>query len=90
MRLSRLILITALSAMTTGCSTFSTVQDWFSSEGEDLTAPVELERIDATVEVKKRGLRPSVTAKVMASSKSRLCWQMASSMWLRVKVRLLR
>jgi len=54
MRLSRLFLITALSATTTGCSTFSTVQDWFSSEGEDLTAPVELERIDATVEVKKR------------------------------------
>lgn len=54
MRLSRLLLIAALSATTTGCSTFSTVQDWFSSEGEDLTAPVELERIDATVEVKKR------------------------------------
>jgi outer membrane protein assembly factor BamB len=54
MRLSRLFLITALSVTTTGCSTFSTVQDWFASEGEDLTAPVELERIDATVDVKKQ------------------------------------
>lgn len=54
MRLSRLLLITALSVTTTGCSTFSTVQDWFDSEGEDLTAPVELERIDTSVAVKKR------------------------------------
>lgn len=54
MRMSRFLIVAVLSATTTGCSTFSTVQDWFSSEGEDLTAPVELERIDATVEVKKR------------------------------------
>lgn len=54
MRLSRLLLITTLSVTATGCSTFSTVQDWFASEGEDLTAPVALERIDATVGIKKR------------------------------------
>ena len=39
---------------------------------------------------KSDGLRPSATVKVMASSKSRLYWQMASFMWLRVRVRLLR
>ena len=54
MRLSRLLLVTALSVTTTGCSTLSTVQGWFDSEGEDLTAPVELERIDTSVRVKKR------------------------------------
>ena len=51
MRLSRLLLITALTATMTGCST---VQGWFNSEGEDLTAPVELEPIDALVKAKKR------------------------------------
>ena len=51
MRLSRLLLITALTVTMTGCST---VQGWFDSEGEDLTAPVELEKIDALVKVKKR------------------------------------
>jgi outer membrane protein assembly factor BamB len=34
-----------------GCSTF---QEWFGSEGEDATAPVQLERIDAKVSLKKR------------------------------------
>ncbi len=54
MRLSRLVLVAALSLTTTGCSTFSTVQGWFGSDGEDLTAPVELEQINAQVEVRKR------------------------------------
>jgi outer membrane protein assembly factor BamB len=34
-----------------GCSTF---QEWFGSEGEDATAPVQLERIDSKVSLKKR------------------------------------
>ena len=57
MSLSRFLLIAALPVTMTGCSTFGTVQEWFSSDGEDLTAPVELESIDATVAVKKRWSR---------------------------------
>lgn len=51
MKLARLLMVAGLTLTASGCTT---VQGWFDSEGEDLTAPVELERIETTVEVKKR------------------------------------
>ena len=40
-----------ITALISGCSTF---QEWFGSEEEDATAPVELERIDTKVKLKKQ------------------------------------
>lgn len=51
MKLWRLLIASALMLIISGCSTF---QEWFGSEGEDATAPVQLERIDAKVSLKKR------------------------------------
>ena len=51
MNLRQLLFISVLSLPMGGCST---VQDWFASDDEDLTAPVELERIDAKVALKKQ------------------------------------
>ena len=51
MKLWRLLTISALMLLISGCSTF---QEWFGSEGEDATAPVQLERIDSKVSLKKR------------------------------------
>ena len=54
MKVMRFLWIVSLGAMVTGCSTLSGVGDWFDSDDEDLTAPVELERFDELVEVKRR------------------------------------
>jgi outer membrane protein assembly factor BamB len=51
MKLCRLLTTSALLLLISGCSTF---QDWFSSDEEDATAPVELERIDTKVKLKKQ------------------------------------
>ena len=51
MKLWRLLTSSALMLLISGCSTF---QEWFGSEGEDATAPVQLERIDSKVSLKKR------------------------------------
>jgi len=51
MKLCRLLTTSALLLLISGCSTF---QDWFSSDEEDTTAPVELERIDTKVKLKKQ------------------------------------
>ena len=51
MKLWRLLIASALMLIISGCSTF---QEWFGSEGEDATAPVQLERIDSKVSLKKR------------------------------------
>ena len=51
MKLWRLLTTSALMLLISGCSTF---QEWFGSEGEDATAPVQLERIDSKVSLKKR------------------------------------
>ena len=50
MILSRWLLATAVSITLTGCST---VSEWFESNDEDPTAPVELERISETVKLRK-------------------------------------
>ena len=51
MKLFRLLTTSVLLLLISGCSTF---QEWFGSEEEDATAPVELERIDAKVKLKKQ------------------------------------
>jgi outer membrane protein assembly factor BamB len=51
MRLFRLLTTSVLLLLISGCSTF---QEWFGSEEEDATAPVELERIDTKVKLKKQ------------------------------------
>lgn len=51
MKLFRLLTISVLLLLISGCSTF---QEWFGSEEEDATAPVELERIDTKVKLKKQ------------------------------------
>jgi len=51
MKLCRLLTTSTLLLLISGCSTF---QDWFSSDEEDATAPVELERIDTKVKLKKQ------------------------------------
>ena len=51
MKLCRLLTTSLLLLLISGCSTF---QEWFGSEEEDATAPVELERIDAKVKLKKQ------------------------------------
>ena len=51
MKLCRLLTTSILLLLISGCSTF---QEWFGSEEEDATAPVELERIDAKVKLKKQ------------------------------------
>ena len=51
MKLCRLLTTSLLMLLISGCST---IQEWFDSEDVDVTAPVELERIDAKVAVKKR------------------------------------
>ena len=52
MKLWRLLIISVSVVTLSGCST---LQDWFNSDdGEDLTAPVELERIEATVKLNKQ------------------------------------
>ena len=51
MKLFRLLTISVLLLLISGCSTF---QEWFGSEEEDTTAPVELERIDTKVKLKKQ------------------------------------
>lgn len=51
MKLWRLLTTSLLMLLITGCST---VQEWFDSDDEDPTAPVELERIDAKVKLKKQ------------------------------------
>ena len=51
MKLCRLLTTSVLLLLISGCSTF---QDWFGSEEEDATAPVELERIDTKVKLKKQ------------------------------------
>ena len=51
MKLFRLLTTSVLLLLISGCSTF---QEWFGSEEEDATAPVELERIDTKVELKKQ------------------------------------
>lgn len=51
MKLWRLLTTSALMLLISGCSTF---QEWFGSEGDDATAPVQLERIDSKVSLKKR------------------------------------
>lgn len=51
MKLCRPLTTSVLLLLISGCSTF---QEWFGSEEEDATAPVELERIDAKVKLKKQ------------------------------------
>ena len=51
MKLFRLLTTSVLLLLISGCSTF---QEWFGSEEEDTTAPVELERIDTKVKLKKQ------------------------------------
>ena len=51
MKLFRLLTTSLLLLLITGCSTF---QEWFGSEEEDTTAPVELERVDTKVKLKKQ------------------------------------
>ena len=52
MKLWRLLIISVSVVTLSGCNT---LQGWFNSDdGEDLTAPVELERIDATVKLNKQ------------------------------------
>ena len=51
MKLFRLLTTSVLMLLISGCSTF---QEWFGSEEEDATAPVELERIDTKVKLKKQ------------------------------------
>lgn len=51
MKLCRLLTTSILLLLISGCSTF---QEWFGSEEEDATAPVELERIETKVKVKKQ------------------------------------
>ena len=51
MNLFRLLTTSVLLLLISGCSTF---QEWFGSEEEDATAPVELERIDTKVKLKKQ------------------------------------
>ena len=51
MKLFRLLTTSVLLLLISGCSTF---QEWFGSEEEDATAPVELERIDTEVKLKKQ------------------------------------
>jgi outer membrane protein assembly factor BamB len=51
MKLCRLLTISVFLLLISGCSTF---QEWFGSEEDDATAPVELERIDAKVKLKKQ------------------------------------
>ena len=51
MKLFRLLATSVLLLLISGCSTF---QEWFGSEEEDATAPVELERIDTKVKLKKQ------------------------------------
>ena len=51
MKLCRLLTPSILLLLISGCSTF---QEWFGSEEEDATAPVELERIDTKVKLKKQ------------------------------------
>ena len=51
MRVIRLLFISCLMIVIGGCST---VQDWFDSDDDDPTAPVELESIDSKVDLKKR------------------------------------
>ncbi|MEE3018813.1 MAG: outer membrane protein assembly factor BamB [Pseudomonadota bacterium] len=51
MKLFRLLITSVLLLLISGCSTF---QEWFGSEEEDATAPVELERIDTKVKLKKQ------------------------------------
>ena len=51
MKLVRLLTTSVLLLLISGCSTF---QEWFGSEEEDATAPVELERIDTKVKLKKQ------------------------------------
>ena len=51
MKLFRLLTTSVLLLLISGCSTF---QEWFGSEEEDATAPVEIERIDTKVKLKKQ------------------------------------
>ena len=51
MKLFRLLTTSVLLLLISGCSTF---QEWFGSEEDDTTAPVELERIDTKVKLKKQ------------------------------------
>ena len=51
MKLFRPLTTSVLLLLISGCSTF---QEWFGSEEEDATAPVELERIDTKVKLKKQ------------------------------------
>ena len=51
MKMFRLLTTSVLLLLISGCSTF---QEWFGSEEEDTTAPVELERIDTKVKLKKQ------------------------------------
>ena len=51
MKLFRLLTTSVLLLLISGCSTF---QEWFGSEEEDATAPVELERMDTKVKLKKQ------------------------------------
>ena len=51
MKLFRLLTTSVFLLLISGCSTF---QEWFGSEEEDATAPVELERIDTKVKLKKQ------------------------------------
>jgi len=51
MKLFRLLTTSVLLFLISGCSTFP---EWFGSEEEDATAPVELERIDTKVKLKKQ------------------------------------
>ena len=51
MKLFRLLTTSVLLLLISGCSTF---QEWFGSDEEDATAPVELERIDTKVKLKKQ------------------------------------
>ena len=52
MKLWRPLIISVSVVTLSGCNT---LQGWFNTDdGEDLTAPVELERIDATVKLNKQ------------------------------------
>ena len=51
MKLFRFLTTSLLLLLISGCSTF---QEWFGSEEEDTTAPVELERVDTKVKLKKQ------------------------------------
>ena len=51
MKLFRVLTTSLLLLLISGCSTF---QEWFGSEEEDTTAPVELERVDTKVKLKKQ------------------------------------